>query len=96
LRFKAKVTVRLKEEIMDPEGETVKRSLVDLNFPVSSTKLARIYELELEAKTKKDAETLAQLMCSKLLVNPVKDSYELSVEGENVEHGNSVPDKQAS
>jgi phosphoribosylformylglycinamidine synthase PurS subunit len=80
--------------MIDPEGETIKKSLIDLNFPVSATKLGKLYELHLEAKTKNDAETLARLMCARLLVNPVKDAYEVSVEEE--EDGNSVSSKPAS
>jgi phosphoribosylformylglycinamidine synthase subunit PurS len=92
LRFRARIVVRLKDGIVDPEGETIKKSLIDLNFPVMSTKLGKVYELDLEAKTKKDAETVAQMMCTRLLANPVKDEYELLVE----EDGNSVSSKPAS
>ena len=92
MKFKARIEVRLRGDTVDPEGETIKRSLIDMNFPISGTKLGKIYELVLEAKTKKDAEGLAQLMCSRLLANPVKDEYEFSVE----EVGSSISNKSPS
>jgi phosphoribosylformylglycinamidine synthase subunit PurS len=92
LKFKARIEVRLKRDTVDPESETIKKSLIDLNFPVLSNKLAKVYELVLEAKTKKDAEVLAESMCSRLLANPVKDEYEFLVE----EVGSSVSSKSPS
>jgi phosphoribosylformylglycinamidine synthase PurS subunit len=92
MKFKTRIEVRLKRDTIDPEGETIKRSLIDLNFPVLSTKLCKVYELDVEAKTKKDAESLARLMCSRLLANPVKDEFEFLVE----EDGSSPVSSQPS
>ncbi len=77
---------------MDPAAETIKRSLVDLNFPVTGTKLAQVYEVTLDTKTKKEAEDLVQLMCSRLLANPAKDEFKFMVE----EDGSSVSSESNS
>ncbi len=92
LKFKARIEVMLRGSTIDPAAETIKKSLIDLNFPVTGTKLAQVYDLTLEAKTKKDAEELVQLMCTRLLANPVKDEYGFEVE----EDGNSVSSKSNS
>jgi phosphoribosylformylglycinamidine synthase subunit PurS len=80
LKFKARIEVRSKGERLDPESETIKRSLLDLGFQLSQVRTAKVYELSLDAGSKKEAEASARLMCSRLLVNPTKDDYRLEVE----------------
>ena len=80
MKFKAIIEVRLRKDHLDPEAETVKKALFDLNFQVSQVKMSRIYEIVLEASSKKEAEVVAKTMCSRLLVNPTKDDYSLEVE----------------
>lgn len=65
---------------MDPESETVKRSLQDLNFPVHEVRTRKVYEIALDSGTKKDAETIVRTMCTRLLVNPTKDEFQFEVE----------------
>jgi phosphoribosylformylglycinamidine synthase subunit PurS len=80
LKFKARIEVTLKRNTIDPAAETVRKSLVDLNLPVASLRLAQEYEVTVEAKTKKEAEDYVKLMCTRLLANPVKDEYKYKVE----------------
>ncbi len=80
MKFKARIEVRLRREQLDPESETVKKSLLDLGFQLSQVRTAKIYEMILDAASKKEAEASAKLMCARLLVNPTKDDYKLEVE----------------
>jgi phosphoribosylformylglycinamidine synthase subunit PurS len=80
LKFKARIEVRLRRDSTDPESETIKKSLQDLSFQVSQVKVAKIYEITLDAGTKKDAETMVKTMCTRLLVNPSKDEFKFEVE----------------
>lgn len=99
LKFKARVEVKLRRSDLDPEAETVRRSLVDLNFPVTGTKISKVYDITIDAKTKKDAEATAKLMCSRLLANPSKDDYKFDVEEEEKgeeQVGGSASDQSAS
>jgi phosphoribosylformylglycinamidine synthase PurS subunit len=86
LKFKARIEIGLKGNILDPAADTIRKSLVDLNFPVSATKLAQVYYLTVEAQSRQEAEQSVQLMCSRLLANPVKDEYQYRVE----EDGSSI------
>jgi phosphoribosylformylglycinamidine synthase PurS subunit len=78
-RFKARIEVRLKKQEYDPEADTVKRSLVDLGFPISEARVAKVYELILDSKSKKDAEKIARASCLRLLANPTKDEFFVEV-----------------
>ena len=80
MRFKARVEVRIRKDQLDPESETVRRSLFDLGFQLSQLRTAKVYEIHLEAQSKKEAETAVKTMCSRLLVNPVKDDFSVEVE----------------
>jgi phosphoribosylformylglycinamidine synthase subunit PurS len=80
LKFRAKIEVRLRRDSTDPESETIKRALQDLNFQVSQVRISKVYEVTVEAGTKKDAEGLVKEMCSRLLVNPSKDEFTFEVE----------------
>ena len=80
MKFKARIEVKLRRESTDPESETIKKSLLDLSFQVSQVKVSKVYEITLEAGTKKDAESIVRTMCNRLLVNPSKDEYKFEVE----------------
>ncbi len=80
MRFRARIEIGLKKDHLDPESETIKRTLLDLNFPVTGVRTRKVYEVILDSGTKKDAEAAVRAMCSRLLVNPTKDEFRFEVE----------------
>jgi len=80
MRYRARVEVGLKPGHSDPEGETTKQSLLELNYSVKSAGVSKVYEIVLEAKTLRDARKLVDDMCKRLLANPVKDNFRFEVE----------------
>jgi phosphoribosylformylglycinamidine synthase PurS subunit len=80
MRYIARVEVGLKPGHSDPEGETTKNSLVELNYPVEAVKVSKVYELDIEASSLKDAKKQVDEMCRRLLANPVKDNYRVQIE----------------
>jgi len=82
MKYRARVEVGLKPGHSDPEGETTKQSLAELNYPVLSVGVKKVYEITLEARSLNEAKKTAEEMCKRLLANPVKDSYSLDVEEE--------------
>jgi phosphoribosylformylglycinamidine synthase len=69
---RARVLIRPKEGILDPQGQTVERALPVLGFEgVSHVRVGRIVELE--------AQDLDQVraMCDTLLANPLIEDYEV-------------------
>jgi phosphoribosylformylglycinamidine synthase subunit PurS len=72
---KARVLIRPKEGLLDPQGKAVERALPALGFEgVSHVRVGRLVELEAE-----DAGRLEEL-CEKLLANPLIEDYEVQVE----------------
>jgi len=71
---KARVLIRPKQGILDPQGEAVQRALPALGFSgVANVHVGRLVELDVE-----DAEQL-QPMCDKLLANPLVEDYEVQL-----------------
>jgi phosphoribosylformylglycinamidine synthase subunit PurS len=79
---KARVLIRPKEGILDPQGKAVERALPALGFDgVSHVRIGRLVELETD-----DADSLGE-MCEKLLANPLIEDYEILVDRQPGEGG---------
>lgn len=70
--MKARVLIRPKQGILDPQGKAVERALPALGFEgVSEVRVGRLVELEAEDPTQLPA------LCEKLLANPLIEDYEV-------------------
>ncbi|MEM2103109.1 MAG: phosphoribosylformylglycinamidine synthase subunit PurS [Candidatus Bathyarchaeia archaeon] len=79
MKFKAKIEVMLKPGHSDPEGDTTARALRELNYPVESVGVSKVYMVVLESVSKVEAEKMADEMCRRLLANPTKDDYRFEI-----------------
>jgi phosphoribosylformylglycinamidine synthase PurS subunit len=71
---KARVLIRPKEGILDPQGQAVERALPALGFEgVSYVRVGRLVELAVD-----DASRVPE-MCERLLANPLIEDYEVLV-----------------
>jgi phosphoribosylformylglycinamidine synthase len=82
MKYCVKVEVSLKPGHSDPEGETTARLLKELGYKVEAVNVSKVYNVILEAASKKEAEKKAEEMCKRLLANPTKDNYAIVVEEE--------------
>ena len=80
MKYRAKIEVTLKSGHSDPEGETVSRLLKELGYAVDAVNVSKVYNIVLEAQTLKEARANAEEMCKRLLANPTKDNYTISLE----------------
>jgi phosphoribosylformylglycinamidine synthase len=70
--LRARVLIRPKEGILDPQGQAVEQALPALGFDgVRNVHVGRLIELDVE-----DAEQLPA-MCERLLANPLIEDYEV-------------------
>ena len=70
--MRARVLIRPKEGILDPQGQTVERTLPALGFDgVTNVHVGRLVELDVE-----DVKQVPE-MCEKLLANPLIEDYEV-------------------
>ena len=76
---KVRVIVRLKDAVLDPQGDTVCHALHALGFTeAAGVRIGKFIELTLDQDG--GGEALSQrvrAMCDKLLVNPVIEDFEI-------------------
>ncbi len=80
--MKAVLLIRPKVGILDPQGDAVSHSLRKLGFGVSSARVGRVVDLELDAADAEAAEAQVRKMCADLLANPLIESFEIRIEAE--------------
>jgi len=69
---KARVLIRPKQGILDPQGKAVERALPALGFDgVSQVRIGRLVELEADSTDRLDQ------LCEQLLANPLIEDYEI-------------------
>lgn len=74
--IKARVTVTLKNGVLDPQGKAIEHALSGLGFGgVGSVRQGKVFDLELEGADKAKAEADLKAMCDKLLANTVIENY---------------------
>jgi phosphoribosylformylglycinamidine synthase len=72
--MRARVLIRPKEGILDPQGQAVERALPALGFEgAKNVKVGRLVELDVEDPADLPA------MCERLLANPLIEDYEVLV-----------------
>jgi len=70
--LRARILVRPKAGILDPQGQAVERALPALGFSgVRNVRVGRLIELDVE-----DSARLSE-MCQRLLTNPLIEDYEI-------------------
>jgi phosphoribosylformylglycinamidine synthase PurS subunit len=74
---KARVLIRPKEGILDPQGKAVERALPALGFEgIEHVRVGRVVELET------DQPDALPALCEKLLANPLIEDFEIeSIDG---------------
>jgi phosphoribosylformylglycinamidine synthase subunit PurS len=78
--IKARVTVTLKNGVLDPQGKAIVGALDSLGFEgVNSVRQGKVFDLELDTADKADAETRIKAMCDKLLANTVIEDYSVEI-----------------
>ena len=70
--MRARILIRPKAAILDPQGQTVQRALAALGFDgVANVHVGRLIELDVDDPAQLEA------MCETLLANPLIEEYEI-------------------
>ncbi len=78
--MKARVTVMLKNGVLDPQGAAVQHALGTLGFAgVNGVRQGKVIELDLSETDAGAAEVAVKAMCEKLLANTVIESYRVEI-----------------
>jgi phosphoribosylformylglycinamidine synthase PurS subunit len=80
--MKATVVVRLKPEVLDPQGDAVRQALGKLGFEgVNDVRVGKIVEIEIDEAYARapDVRQRLQRMADEMLANPVIEDYEVKL-----------------
>jgi len=74
--MKVRILVSFKDSVLDPQGQTVKNALHSMGYPaVSDVRQGKVFEIELEGVTRKQAESLVPEIARKVLANPIIEKF---------------------
>lgn len=78
--IKARITVTLKNGVLDPQGKAIEHALSALGFDgVGSVRQGKVFDVELEGTDRAKAEADLKAMCEKLLANTVIENYSVTL-----------------
>ncbi|ESY83994.1 phosphoribosylformylglycinamidine synthase subunit PurS [Mesorhizobium australicum] len=78
--IKARITVTLKNGVLDPQGKAIEHALSGLGFDgVGAVRQGKVFDVELAESDKAKAEADLNAMCDKLLANTVIENYSVTL-----------------
>ena len=78
--MKARVHIRLKEGVLDPQGKAIGHALGSLGFTgIGEVRQGKLIEIELEGSDRATAQAKVEKMCQDLLANPVIENYDIEL-----------------
>ena len=78
--MKARVTIMLKDGVLDPQGEAIRHALGGLGHDgVSGVRQGKLIELDLAATDTEAARAEVAKMCEGLLANTVIEKYSIEI-----------------
>ncbi len=78
--IKARVTVTLKNGVLDPQGKAIEGALGALGFDgVGAVRQGKVFDVELEGADRAKAEADLKAMCDRLLANTVIENYSVTL-----------------
>jgi len=79
-QFKAKIEVRFKDGVLDPQGEAIKNALINLgNSGVHAVGTGKLFWVDLNADSPQEAQRIAAVLADQLLANPVIENYGVEI-----------------
>jgi phosphoribosylformylglycinamidine synthase len=78
--MKARVTVTLKNGVLDPQGKAIEGALRSLNVEgVASVRQGKVFDIELATEDRAAAEAALSAAAEKLLANTVIENYRVEI-----------------
>jgi phosphoribosylformylglycinamidine synthase len=78
--MKAKIYIKYKEGILDPQGKVTGKALKSIGVEgIEELTIGKYIEMNFNNVSKKQAEIIADESCRKLLVNPNTQTYNFEI-----------------
>jgi len=74
--MKIRILVSYKDSVLDPQGQTVKHALHTLGYDfIKDVRQGKVFEIELEGLSRKEAEKIIPEISDKVLANPIIEKF---------------------
>ena len=81
MKFKATIKIMPKPELLDPQGKTVGKNLVNIGIDsISSVRVGKNIECIIEVDNLSNAQEEAETATKKLLANLIMENYTIDLE----------------
>lgn len=78
--MKARILVSFKDSVLDPQGQTVRNALHTMGYEaVQDVRQGKVFELDLEGVTRKQAEALVPEIARRVLANPIIEKFDWEI-----------------
>ena len=78
--MKAKIYIKYKEGILDPQGKTVHNALESMEINnISCVTIGKYIEMDFNDISQDEAKSITEESCKKLLANPNTESYSFEI-----------------
>ncbi|EJF87369.1 phosphoribosylformylglycinamidine synthase subunit PurS [Bartonella rattimassiliensis] len=78
--MKARITVTLKESVLDPQGKAIAGALKNLAFEgIHSVRQGKVFDIVLDDQPSETAKKKLKKMCEELLANTVIENYTIEL-----------------
>ena len=79
--YKAKVLIKRRTSILDPQGKAVEIGAKNLGIKnIKNTRIGKYIEFDVDAVDKSAAEQEVNNYCKKLLANPIMEDFEFTLD----------------
>ena len=80
--IKARVTVTLKNGVLDPQGKAIEHALGALGFgDVGSVRQGKVFDIEIAGRDRKRAQAALRQAADRLLANTLIENYDVRLLG---------------
>ncbi len=80
MKFEIQINVMPQRALLDPQGKAVLATIHQLEYKaVTEVRIGKHFSLQLEAEDEAHASQIAGELCSRLLSNPVMESFEYAI-----------------
>jgi phosphoribosylformylglycinamidine synthase len=78
--MRVRILVSFKDSVLDPQGQTVKNALHTMGYAaVKDVRQGKVFELDLEGMTRKEAEALVPEIAHRVLANPTIEKFDWEI-----------------
>ncbi len=78
--MKVRILVSFKDSVLDPQGQTVTNALHTMGYDaVKNVRQGKVFDLDLEGLTRKEAEALVPEIARRVLANPIIEKFDWEI-----------------